>query len=119
MDGLGIPILGGLVGFAALLVCLSHPTFRRYALAALVSPTAASVVADMNPAVEYGAQYIPTGREHNPTTLNYCAWLGSTMLTFLVRAGVCFKVQQAGAGILRRIHPAQSPAGKQPPLMKL
>ena len=113
MDGLGIPIFGGFIGLVALLVCSSNPRLKRFALAACVSPFIASIVfliglfiiADMNPAVEYGAQYTPTGREHDPTALNYGAWLGSTILTFSVSAIVCFRAQQIGAGILRRMHP--------------
>jgi len=91
-----------MIGFAALLFCLSEPRFKRFALAVLVSPLAASMVfliglfvlADMNPAAEYGAEYIPTGKEHDPTALDNALWLGSTAATFLFCGFACIKVQK-------------------------
>ena len=114
MDGLGIPILGGLIGFVALMVCTSDPRFRRFALAAIISPLAASLVfvigsfllADMNLAREYGAQYTPTGKEHDPTTFDTCLWLGSTVVTFFLSAFVCVWAQRIWAGITKRLRPA-------------
>jgi hypothetical protein len=44
MFALGIPIIGGLVGVGGLTVCLSFPGLKRFAVAALASPFAASVV---------------------------------------------------------------------------
>jgi len=38
VDGIGIPILGGMIGFAALLFCLSEPRFKRFALASSSHP---------------------------------------------------------------------------------
>jgi hypothetical protein len=63
MDGIGIPILGMFVGLVLFLRCLAVPRLRRLSLAALASPFISSIVlllggfilADMNPAREYGA----------------------------------------------------------------
>ena len=75
MDGIFIPIVGLMTSIALGLVCASIPRLRSYVLPALVAPFATSVVfllgcftlADMNPAREYGASYISTGKEHDPT----------------------------------------------------
>jgi hypothetical protein len=111
MDGIGIPILGGIIGFAALVFCLSTPRFKRFALAAFVSPLAAStvfliglfVLADMNPALEYGAHYIPTGRQHDPTALDNALWLASTAATFLFCGLACVKAQKFWGKLVERI----------------
>jgi hypothetical protein len=111
MDGLGIPILGGLVSLLAFFVCLLVRRLRRYALAALVSPFTASIVfligmflvADMNPAVEYGPSYTPTGREHNPTTGHLVFWLLSVVVAFLVSGFAGMKAQQILHKMARRI----------------
>ena len=111
MDGLGIPILGGLASLFAFLVCLLVRRLRRYSLAALVSPFASSlaflvgmfVLADMNPAAEYGPSYTPTGQEHNPTTGQIVFWLGSVAVTFLVSGFLGIKIQQILHKVLRRI----------------
>ena len=87
--------------------CMGTPKLRRYALAAFVSPIAASLVcliglfylADMNPANEYGASYVPTGKEHDPTNTDFLLWLVSTALTFLATALICIKVQKAATGV--------------------
>jgi hypothetical protein len=84
MFALGIPIFGGLAGFGAMTICLIFPGLERFAAAALVSPFAASVVflfgtliiADMHPGAEYGSAYTPTGRAHDPTTLETWLYLG-------------------------------------------
>jgi hypothetical protein len=102
MDGLGIPILGGLVSMGTFLLCLAVSRFRRFALAALVSPFASSlvflvgmfIIADMNPAVEYGSDYIPNGHERDATKVDIALWLSSVGVTFMTSAFVCFKAQQ-------------------------
>ena len=115
MDGIGVPLLGAAVGFAAVIVCLNVPRLRRFALAALISPFVASLVflvglfmlADMNPAIEYGTQYTPTGREHDPTMFNNVLWLGSTGMTFVLSGVVCLKAQQIGVRIIQRVRSAR------------
>jgi hypothetical protein len=111
MDGIGIPIAGAVVSLALFLVCRGTPRLKRFALAALVAPFASSVVfmvgsfilADMNPAVEYGSSYIPTGNEHDPTKGDVLLWLASVAATFFLSAFVCLKIQGLFASILRRI----------------
>jgi hypothetical protein len=111
MDGLGIPILGGLASLFAFFVCLLVTHLRRYALAALVSPFMASVafligmflLADMNPSVEYGPSYIPNRREYNPATGHLVFWLLSVVVIFLVSGFVGIKVQQILHKMARRI----------------
>ena len=63
-------IPGALVGLGLFLKCVATPNLRRFTLAALVSPFASSLVfilgsfilADMNPAAEYGSAYLLTGQ---------------------------------------------------------
>jgi hypothetical protein len=77
------------------------PPFRRFALAAFVSPIVSSVVfllgswilSDMNPCVEYGYSCVPKGG-HDPTRLDVSLWLLCVAATFLLSGFVCFKVQQ-------------------------
>ena len=66
MDGILIPVAGLFVGVSFGLFSLMVPRLRRFTAAALTAPILASVVllvggfilADMNPAREYGAAYI-------------------------------------------------------------
>lgn len=114
MDGLGIPLLGGLISVVLLMGCLDVPRFKRFALAALISPFATSVVfliglfiiADMNPAAEYGAHYTPTGNEHDPTAFDYLLWLGSAALTLLLSGLICVKVQRVWSVFMQHHRPA-------------
>lgn len=116
MDGIAVPILGALVGAWLFIECLVTHRFRRFAFAALVSPFAASlafilgsfILADMNPAREYGASYVLTGNEHDSTKTDVLLWLLSVPLTFLVSGFICFKLQQLGGGLLQRIRPRRS-----------
>lgn len=109
-DGPGILILGGLIGFAALVFCFGNPRCKRFALAGLVSPIAASLVfliglfvlADMNPATGIGAQYVFTGKEQDPTTFDNTFWLGSTAATFLLCGFACVKVQEFWGALVER-----------------
>ncbi len=102
MDGLGILILGGLASLFAFFVCLLMARLRRYALAALISPFASSIVfligmfllADMNPAAEYRSSYIPVAREHNATAGHILLWLLSVVVTFFVSGFIGVKAQR-------------------------
>lgn len=117
MDGIGIPILGALVAGCLFLLCVAVPRLRPYAFAALVSPFAASVVfilgafvlADMNPAQEYGSEYIPNGTEHDPTKLDIAIWLLSVIATLAVSAVVCIRLQQLAIEALRQFWKKPSP----------
>jgi hypothetical protein len=113
MFALGIPMLGGLAGLGAMIFCLVFPHLRRFALAALVSPFAASVVffigtliiADMQLAADPGSVFTLKGYEHGPTTFDIWLYFGSPVVTFLVSIPLFVKVQQFAWRLLR---PAQS-----------
>ncbi len=102
MDGIGTPIVGFLVGIVLFSICMDRPRFRGLAFAALISPFASSLVfilgsfilADMNPAIEYGPSYVPNGTEHDPTRGEVLLWLAAMVTTFLLSAFVCFRTQQ-------------------------
>jgi hypothetical protein len=102
MDGIGIPILGALASLALFLLSSVTPPLRRFALAALTAPFLASVVllfgsfvlADMNPAREYGAAYIPSGREHNPTRTDFFLLCLAVGVTFYLSGYAAFIVQR-------------------------
>jgi hypothetical protein len=87
MDGLLIPIIGVLVSVVLSFVCFVIPRLRRFLLAAPASPFLTSIVfllgafvlADMHPTREYGAAFIPNGKEHDPTKLDYGLWLLAVM----------------------------------------
>jgi hypothetical protein len=99
---LGIPVIGGLVGVGGMTICLIFPGLRRFALAALVSAFAASVVfffgtlivADINLAAEHGSGFTLKGYEHGPTTLGIWLYFGSPIVTFLLSVPLLMKVQQ-------------------------
>ena len=111
MDGILVPVFGILVSGVLGLICLIFPRLRRFFLAALASPFFTSVVlllgafilADMNPAREYGANYIPTGKEHNPTSLDYGLWLLSIVATFALSSILAYGVQRLGVNLLRTV----------------
>jgi hypothetical protein len=101
MDGVGLPILAFLFGVVLCLICRAIPPFKRFALAALVSPIVSSVaflfgswiLADMNPCAEYASSCIPNGG-HDPTRLDVSLWLLLVAIAFLLSAAACFKIQQ-------------------------
>jgi hypothetical protein len=109
MEGIGIPILGAFVAGFLFLVCVVVPTLRPYALAALVSPFAASIVfmvgafilADMNPAREYGSEYVPKGTELDRTKVHVVLWLLSVIATLTVSAVVCVRLQREAIAAFR------------------
>jgi hypothetical protein len=108
MEGIFIPIVGGLTGVGLFAVCLVIARLRKFALAALLTPFVTSVVlllggfilADMNPAREYGKAYILTGHEHDPTGIDYTLLGLCTVGAFLLSGYIAFKVQQAIIGLL-------------------
>ncbi len=108
MEGIFIPIVGALAGVGLFAICLVIARLRKFALAALLSPFITSVVllmgvfilADMNPAREYGNAYIPNGHEHNPTGIDYVLLWLSTVGAFLLSGYIAFKVQQGMVGLL-------------------
>jgi lipopolysaccharide export LptBFGC system permease protein LptF len=108
MEGILIPMLGALVGGILGLICLVKPPLRRYFLSALVTPFAASLafllgafwLADMNPAREYGRAYISTGKEHDPTRLDYVLWLSAVIATIALSAAVSYLIQRVMRSIL-------------------
>ena len=120
MDGILIPILGVLVSGLLGFVCLLRRPLRCYLLAALVSPSATSVVfllggfvmADMNPAREYGAAYIPTGKEHDPTRADYVLWLSAVLITLIVSAAGAYLAQRVAMHILQGALDEKSVAGR-------
>jgi hypothetical protein len=70
MEGILIPIVGLMTSAVLGLVCALIPRLRSYLLPALVAPFATGIIflfgcfilADMNPAREYGATYVSTGK---------------------------------------------------------
>jgi glycerol-3-phosphate acyltransferase PlsY len=102
MDGILIPALGLLVSLASGVLCLCIPIWRRFVLAALTAPFITSIVflmgafvlADMNPAREYGTAYIPNGTEHNPTWIHYWIWLNVVLATFTITFLVAYTIQR-------------------------
>jgi len=109
VDGLLIPIIGIVVSFVLGFVCLVVPRLRRFLLAALASPFLTSMVfllgafvlADMNPAREYGAAYIPAGQEHDPTKLDYGLWVLAAMATFALSSALAYGVQRLSITMLQ------------------
>jgi hypothetical protein len=118
MDGIGIPILGAFVSFVSCVLCLAVPRLRHLSLAALASPFISSIVlllggfilADMNPAREYGAAYIPTGKEHDPTRLDFLLLFLSVAGTLIMTGYICFATQKFAGKILG---PSSSPSSRQ------
>jgi hypothetical protein len=108
VDGILIPIAGVFVGVALFILCLALAGLRKFALGALLSPFITSVVlllgtfilADMNPAREYGKAYIPNGHEHDPAGIDYVLLWLSAIGAFLLSGYIAFKVQQAIIGLL-------------------
>jgi hypothetical protein len=109
MDGILIPIVGVLVSVLLGLVCLVVPRLRCFLLAALASPFLTSIafllgaftLADMNPAREYGAAYIPTGQEHDPTKLDYGLWLLAVLATFALSSALAYGAQRLSVTMLQ------------------
>ena len=110
MDGILIPILGLLASIALGLLCLILPRFRRFTLPALITPfltsgvflVGAFILADMNPAREYGAAYVLTGKEHDPSALDYFLWLLATTVTMVLSAIGGYLIQRAGVELFSR-----------------
>lgn len=102
MDGIFLPVTGLFVSLCVGLISFVIPRLRRFTLAALTAPFLTSVVlliggfilADMNPAREYGAAYIPNGREHDPTKLDYALLFISVVSTFVMSGYVAFLAQK-------------------------
>ena len=109
MDGILILIVGVLVSVSLGFVCLVVPRLRRFLLAALASPFLTSIVfllgafvlADMNPAREYGAAYIQTGKEYDPTKLDYGLWLLAVVATFALSSALAYGAQRLSINLLR------------------
>jgi hypothetical protein len=110
MDGILLPIAGVFGGICFGLLSLAVPRLRPFALAALTAPFLTSIVlligsfilADMNPAREYGAAYIPNGHEHNPTRLDNFLLLLSVASTFVVSGWGAFSIQRYATRAIRR-----------------
>ena len=102
MDGIRIPLLGALVSVALLSLCLAFSRLRGFAFASLIAPFTSSVVllfgsfvfADMNPAREYGAAYIATGSEHDPTNLDRLLLCLAVGATFVIAGCLSFTLQR-------------------------
>jgi hypothetical protein len=117
MDGIGIVILGAIIAFCLFLLCIGVPKLRRYAFAALVSPFVASVVfligsfvlADMNPALECGSEYVPNGTERDPTNMDVALWLLSVIATLAVSAVVCVGLQRLAIEAFQHFWKKRSP----------
>jgi len=114
MEGIAIPILGAFVSLVFFLVCVAVQRLRRFSLAALASPFISSIVLllgefvleDMNPAREYGAAYIATGREHDPTRLDFSLLYLAVGGAFLVTGYVGLTAQKIAGRILSGFFPA-------------
>jgi hypothetical protein len=65
----------------------------------------------MNPAREYGAAYIPTGKEHDPTMLDFLLPFLSVRGAFVVTCYFGFAVEKFLARILGRF---PSPSSGRP-----
>jgi hypothetical protein len=111
MDGIGVPILGLCASAAFFVLSLAVPCLRRFAMAAVAAPFLSSIVlllgsfvlADMNPAREYGEAYMPTGREHNPTTLDFALLFLAVAATFVIVAAACVLCQRLILRTFRKI----------------
>jgi hypothetical protein len=109
MDGIGLPIAALLLGALLSWICETIRLFRRFRLAALVSPFLASVVflfgswivSDMNPCAEYDLSCVPPGG-HDATGEDVSLWLLSVAATFLLSALICVRVQKAFKSRKRR-----------------
>jgi hypothetical protein len=111
MEGILIPVFGALIGGTLGLICFFKPQLRQYFLSALITPIATSVafllgafwLADMNPAREYGRAYIPNGKEHDPTRLDYILWLSAVIGTMVLCATVLHLVQRVTLNVLKGV----------------
>jgi hypothetical protein len=111
MDGLGILILGLLLSVALLVVSMAVPRWRRFALAAAISPFAASIVfligmfilADLSPGAEYGIA--PRGNERDPTRAELLLWLTSVLVTFVLSGVICVRLQRGVTDAFKRVWP--------------
>jgi hypothetical protein len=116
VDGILIPIVGVLVSLLLGFVCFVVPRLRRFLLAALASPFLTSialllgafVLADTNPAPEYGAAYIATGKEHDPNKLDYALWLLAVMATLALSSAFSYIAQRLA------VHMLQNALGDRP-----
>ena len=110
MEGMLLPVLGVFLGVVCGFVCLMVRRLRGFVLAAGVSPFVASMVflmggfilQDMNPAVEYGAAYHPTGKEHVPTGLDYFLWLFAVVAAFGLSFALAYFAQRVAVSVFRR-----------------
>ena len=59
------------------------------------------IVADMNPANEYGSEYTPNGTERDPTFLEVALWLIAVATTFAVSFVVCIALQRLALSAIR------------------
>lgn len=66
----------------------------------------------MNPAREYRAAYIPTGREHDPTRADNVLWLSAILITLIVSAVSAYLAQRVAMQILQGALDAKSVAGR-------
>ena len=97
-------------------ICLLLPLLRRFALAVFTAPVITSfvvvfgswILADMNPAREYGAAYIPTGREHDPTTLDRALFLIVIGATFTITAVASYILQSVAVFSVKTFLEARS-----------
>jgi hypothetical protein len=120
VDGILIPMCGVLISGMLGLTCLFRPRLHPYFLSALATPFATSVVfllgafwlADMNPAREYGPTYIPNGREHDPTRIDYVLWLSAVIGTMVLTAVAAYFGQRLSIQALKRIIPKVGELGR-------
>jgi hypothetical protein len=110
MDGILLPALGVFASICLYVFSLLIPRFRRYALSALTAPFLASVtlllggfiLADMNPAREYGAAYILNGKEHDPTRMDFFLMFLSAVATFVISGCGAFFIQKYAVSVIGR-----------------
>ena len=119
MDGILIPIAGFLVGIVLGCLCAVFRSLRRFILPALVSPFLTSIallfgvfmLADMNPAREYGSAYIPSGNEHDPTMIHYICLVVAVIAVASVSAWVSYLIQKGIVGLAQTAGSPQSAFG--------
>ncbi|RRA49336.1 hypothetical protein [Acidipila sp. EB88] len=109
MEIIILPLAGLLAGTFLALVSLTIPNLRRFTAAVWIAPFLASMVllfggfilADMNPAREYGASYIPDGHEHDPTRLDVALVLLCVFFTFVFSGYSAFRIQKHATKAIR------------------
>jgi hypothetical protein len=114
MEGSGLVLLAGILGFLAAAKLSRIPRFRKFALGTLCSPVAGSLVfligsfsvADLNHLpVQEDPGFEAAAATYHPNAHQYWAWLGSTLLVSVIVFFVCCGFQWLFSKIAGSLNP--------------